>query len=54
MLWVLGQQAAKSQAVKVGGLKKVLPRSLSRGGPGSTPGLWDHPPNLTAYNFAAS
>ena len=38
-LWVsVGQLAAKLQAVKVGGVKKILPRSMSRGGPGSTPG----------------
>ena len=50
----VSQLAAKLQAVKVGGLKKLLPRGLSRGGPGSTPGQWDHPPILTACNFAAS
>ena len=50
----VGQLATKLQAVKAGGLKKVLPRGLSRGGPGSTPGQWDHPPTLTACNFAAS
>ena len=50
----VGQLAAKLQAVKVGGLKKILLRSMSRGGPGSTPGPWDHPPTLTACNSAAS
>ena len=50
----VSQLAAKLQAVKVEGLKKVLPRGLSRGGPGLTPGQWDHPPTLTACNFAAS
>ena len=50
----VSQLAVKLQAVKVGGLKKVLPRGLSRGGLGSTPGQWDHPPTLTACNFAAS
>ena len=45
---------AKLQAIKVGGLKKILPRCLSRGGPGSTPEQWDHPQTLTACNFAAS
>ena len=50
----MSQLAAKLQAVKVGGLKKVQPRNLSRGGPGSTPGQWDHPPTLTACDFAAS
>ena len=50
----ISQLAAKLQAVKVGGLKKILPRSMSRGGPGSTPGRWDHPPTLTACNFTAS
>ena len=39
VLWVsVGQLAAKLQAVKVGGVKKILPRSMSRGDPGSTPG----------------
>ena len=39
VLWVsVGQLAAKLQAVKVGGVKKILPRSMSRGGPGSTSG----------------
>ena len=46
--------AAKLQVVKVGGLKKVLPRGLSQGGSGLTPEQWDHPPTLTASNFAAS
>ena len=50
----LGQLSVKLKAVKVGGLKKILPRSMSQGGPGSTPGRWDHPPTLTACNFTAS
>ena len=55
VLWVYVRQlAAKLQAVKVGGLKKILPRRLSPGGPGSTPGPWDHPPTLTACNLTAS
>ena len=54
-MWVfVGQLAAKLQAIKVGGLKKILPRSMSRRCPASTPGQWDHPPTLTASNFAAS
>ena len=55
VLWdSVSQLAAKLQAVKVGGLKKVLPRGLNQGGPGSTPGQWDQPPTLTTCNFAAS
>ena len=50
----VGQLESKLQAVKVGGLKKVLPRSLSQGGLGSTREQWDHPPTLTACNFAAN
>ena len=55
VLWIsVSQLAAKLQAVKVGGLKKILPRSISRGALGSTPGRWDHLPTLTACNFTAS
>ena len=32
-----GQRAAKLQAVKVGGLKKIRLRSMCGDGPGSTP-----------------
>ena len=53
--WVsVGQRAARLQAVKVGGLKKILLCSMSRGGPGLTPGRLDHPPTLTACNFAVA
>ena len=39
VLWVsVSQLAAKLQAVKVGGLKKILLHSMSRGDPGSTSG----------------
>ena len=59
VLWVsVGQLAAKLQAVKVKGLKKILPRGpprTSECGPGSIPGRKDHPPTLTAScNFEAS
>ena len=55
VLWVsVDQLVSKLQAVKVGCLKKILLCSMSRDGPGSTPGLWDHPPTLTACNFTAT